>query len=831
MGFCITIDGTRVEVEAGRTVLQAALGAGIYIPALCAHPDLPPQKTVAPAPAIFHGSRLVEHDPAAEGPPGCGICIVEIEGQGKAPACATPVADGMKVTTKGPGIEAFRRQRLSLILADHPHACLTCALREGCTREPCSMNVPVRERCCPLLGRCELQAVASYVGIDPSTSRYVAAGDARITSDPLFDRDPALCIACGRCVRACAAREVNVLSWVRDSRGHRFVGLLANGRAAGGDTAPALAESGCRFCGSCVEVCPTGALADRNVRPAERGTALVPCRAACPAGTDVPRYVRLVAEGNLREAAAVVAERAPLVEVLGHVCFHPCEAACRRNQVNDAPISICALKREAGAASKASWTAALPQPLPSTGKKVAVIGGGPAGLMAAQTLHQLGHAVALFEAGPTLGGMLVQGIPPFRLPREVVARETRALVASGIAVYTNTSVGHAGLPIDSLLDIYDALVVATGAALSARLHVDGEDRREVRPGLSVLEDVCTGRANANAYEGQRVAVIGGGNVAIDCARAALRLGARDVDVVCLEQPDQMPAFAHEVTAARHEGVQFHHGWGVEQFAGNGRLERVQLKKCVRVFDEDGRFDPAYDRKVSIALPVHAAIVAIGQRAEKAILPRALDRIFLAGDFATGPRSVVEAIASGRHAALAADRFLGGAGVLDLVLTEARGSCVLGRREGFASLPRVQAPAAVAAEGRLALDDVPAGLGAEAARVEADRCLRCDLRLDYRQPVWPPRAQPRHRLDAQSVDCVPDAEGVLRFFDESGNVLAIVGGANMREELRTRIGARAAAFEFEACAMYTQRQNELLSEFVETHGRMPPGVGDDEDELF
>jgi predicted molibdopterin-dependent oxidoreductase YjgC len=167
------------------------------------------------------------------------------------------------------------------------------------------MNVPAAERCCELLGRCELQAVAEYVGLDPATPRYLPASLDRITDEPLFDRDPALCIACGRCVRACNGREVRALGWVRDGEGERRVGPLE----------PTPIDAGCRLCGSCVEVCPTGALLDRDVRPAER---LVPCRSTCPAHTDVPRYVRLVAAGRFEEAAAVVAERAPLVEVLRH---------------------------------------------------------------------------------------------------------------------------------------------------------------------------------------------------------------------------------------------------------------------------------------------------------------------------------------------------------------------------------------------------------------------------------------------------------------------------------------------------------------------------------
>ena len=822
MPIRITIDGRSVEADAGSTLLQAAQAAEIYVPSLCAHPDLPPQKACSPVRAIFHGRTRMSHDAAAEGPPGCGICMIEVEGEGRAAACSTPVRDGMAITTTSQAMVAFRRAKLAAILATHPHACLTCAMREGCTREPCSMNVPVRERCCTLLGHCQLQAIADYVGIDPSTPRYVAGDDLRASDDPLFDRDPALCIACGRCVRACAGREVGAIGWVRDSTGRRFVGPIA----------PTLIEAECRFCGSCVEVCPTGALMDRSLKPGNRVDELVPCRAACPAGTDVPRYLRLIAEGRLEDAAAVVAERAPLVEVLGQVCFHPCEAACRRNEVNRAPISICGVKREAGAASAGGWAARFPPPQAATGKKAAVVGAGPAGLMAAHVLRLLGHAVTVFESGRAIGGMLTHGIPPFRLSRAVVERETRALL-DGAELRLNWKVGPGGTTIEELRRDYDAIVVATGAGPGARLGVDGEHLPGVRAGLDLLAALASGKLNANTFERQAVVVVGGGNVAMDCARTAARLGAARVDVVCLEQSSQMPAFPHEVQAAKGESVRFHHAWGIRGFTGHGRLEQVVLKRCVQVFDAAGRFAPAYDDTETSTLPADVAIVAIGQQADRSLLPRSVDGVFLAGDLALGPRSVVEAIASGRETALAADRYLGGAGELNLRLTAERGSAVLGRAEGFAARPRLE-PAAPAASSTLSLAEVAPGLGRDRAVLEADRCLRCDLRLEYRKPVWPPTGRSRLVLAASSVGLIPEVEGVLRFFDPAGEIVGIVGTANLRLELTTAIGAaRATHVEFETSPMYTQRQNELLAQFVEVHGRMPAGVGgeDDVDELF
>ena len=814
----VHIDGNAVAAAPGWSVLRAAQEAGVYVPSLCAHPDLPAQRTVEPVEAIHHGRRLIAHDPGAEGPPGCGLCVVREEREGDVPACATEVRPGMVVHTAGAELTALRRERLARILAEHPHACLTCAQAQGCTREPCSMDVPVAERCCSLFGRCELQAVADHIGIAAETPRYVPAGEPRITGEPLFEREPELCIACGRCVRACDQREVHALGWVRETGGRRRVGPRA----------PTPIEAGCRLCGSCVEVCPTGALMDRGVKPAERADALVPCRAACPAATDVPRYVRLAAAGRLIEAAAVVAERAPLVEVLGHVCFHPCEIACRRNDVNGAPISICRIKREAGAASAMAWTERLPAPRKGApARSVAVVGGGPAGLTAAHALRLLGHRVTLFEAGRELGGMLVHGIPAFRLPRAVVARETAAL-ARGIEVCTEARVGGGnGLSLAGLRASHDAVVVATGAGGNRRLGLPGEELPGVRSGLDFLRRLAAGELEASDFAGRAVAVVGGGNVAMDCARAALRLGAEPIDVVCLEQPDEMLAFPDEVARAKEEGVRFRHGWGVRAVQGGGALNGLELKRCTRVLDGAGRFDPLYDEGELSSLPAAIAIVAIGQELDRSILPQSLDGVFPAGDLASGPRSVVEAIASGRAAALAVDRFLDGSGELELELGPRDVPAALGRVEGFATLARLEPPrGAVRAP---ALDEVAPGLGAERAAREADRCLRCDLRLGYRSPPAPPARVARLALCAESLERVPAADGVVRFYDAGGELLAIAGAADMRAELAAQLGAeRAATFDFEPCAMYTQRQNELLGRYMEQHGHAPPGVSDEDD---
>jgi thioredoxin reductase len=463
---------------------------------------------------------------------------------------------------------------------------------------------------------------------------------------------------------------------------------------------------------------------------------------------------------------------------------------------------------------------------------VAVLGAGPAGLVAAHLLRQLGYRVTLFEARDTIGGMLAHAIPPFRLGREVVARETAALT-DGIELRTGCRIGGNGLSVATLRQEHGAVVIATGASESVPLNVPGEDLHGVRAGLPFLSDLAHGELPTSCYDGREVLVVGGGNVAIDCARAALRLAAAAVQVVCLERPEEMPAHEEQLREAIDEGIRFDHGWGIGAFAGNGAVSGAILKRCTQVFDEQGRFDPRYDESDTRPHPTDAVILAVGQRADRSILPDRLDGAFRAGDLATGPRSVVEAIASGREAALAADRYLGGAGDIDLALGPREVPGVLGRVEGFASLPRLE-PERQSPKPRPGLETLPAGLGPERARREADRCLRCDLRLGYRAPAEPPRREVRLPLDDAGLAEVPEAEGVVRFYAAEGELLAIVGAPDMRHEVCERLGSEgAASFEFEACPMYTQRQNELLSQYMEAHGRMPPGLGgeDDLDDLY
>ena len=437
----LKIDDQDVTAAKGMTVMEAARQAGIYIPALCNHPDLPP-----------FGA--------------CRLCIVKIDKmKGLPTACTTPVNDGMTVITEDGELTELRREVLSLILEDHPHACLNCAQREGCTREPCSTNVPVDERCCSKFGNCELQKVVEYVGMREDTPKYIPVKKRVVDSEPLFKRDFSLCILCGRCVRAC-----------RDLRGVYTLGFSGRSHEVevGTPYERSFADSGCRFCGACVEVCPTGTILDVDLPSGPREEALVPCRSSCPAGVDVPRVLAFIAEKNYSDAIKLLREALPLPGTIGALCTHPCEEVCRRGKIND-PIAIADLHVFAASQGGDSWKSSISPS--SSGNKVAVIGSGLTGLSGSYFLKLKGHDVTVFEKEETPGGKIIADAPPN------LEKEINDLKDMGIEITTSSNIED---PQALMAQGFDAVLLAAG--LEGRSLMASKDNNKIFAAGDITSD-------------------------------------------------------------------------------------------------------------------------------------------------------------------------------------------------------------------------------------------------------------------------------------------------------------------------------------------------------
>ena len=513
-----------------------------------------------------------------------------------------------------------------------------------------------------------------------------------------------------------------------------------------------------------------------------------PCRAACPVHTDAGAYVTAIAEGRFRDAYLIARAPNPFASICGRVCAAPCETACRRGTV-DAPIAIRALKRfvteqfgvESFAASSVWHEAHGPVP-PATGASVGVIGGGPAGLAAAHDLRLVGHPVTVYEAQAQLGGMMVLGIPEYRLARALIEREVEAILELGVEARTAFRVGvDASLP--ELLERHQALFLAVGTGRGRDLDLPGHQLDGL---LRAVEYLLNANRGFHVDLGERVVVVGGGSVAfdaartalraaaddtesrpaptaaasaedtrramimaLDVARAAVRAGVRDVTVVALESPEEIPAAPEEIAEAEEEGVTIVYRRGPHRFIGEGRVTGLETIAVESVFDAQGRFAPTFRPGTEDVLPADSVILAVGQAADLDLLgDLALDltpqgtiqvdpvtlrtshpAIWAGGDVAKGPRNLIDAIADGRRAAAAIHQALRGE-------TSARGapdgeprieiSLRAGFRRldsGYDAIARVEVPT-TPSDRRIGFAEVETGYDGAQAQRESLRCLRC-----------------------------------------------------------------------------------------------------------
>lgn len=824
----LTIDGKVIEAPLGASVLNAAAVAGLYIPALCAHPDLPPAQ---------------QRGCTDKGDGGCNLCLIEIQGvPGQSKACSTAVQAGLVVQTNTAPLQKERQNHLAKILGPHPHVCLVCPQRDGCSRTQCSYGNPPETRCCSIFSSCELRKVADYIGIPNSTPPYKPAQLPVIKNEPFFDRDYNLCIDCRRCLVACndvrgvgclEVKEVQTPQGIR-----RYVGTIA----------ATLIESGCTFCQACVTVCPTGALTDRTLDPARREESMVPCKSACPAGIDVPRYVQLAAEGKYDEAIAVVREKLPFPGILGRACFAMCETACRRGQLDD-PLSIRSLKRIAADKDTGLWRQYAKQ-LPATGKKVAVIGAGPAGLTVAYYLAKQGHGVTVFDAEAAAGGMARYGIPSYRVPGAVIDDEVAEVEKLGVEF-------RYGSKIDDLDPLFaqgfEAVFIGIGCQGGDKLGIPGDDLPGVVDSPSYLRAATMGLVNSpdGIQTGARVAVIGGGNVATDNARTSRRFGA-EVDMVYRRTREEMPARLEEFEGCVEEGVNIRYLLApkkIETGHNGSRLTITYAKMALGEPDASKRRRPV-DTGEEVCEGVNLVIAAVGQSPDRFAgfgvntdqkgritvredsLLSSRPGVYAGGDCVLGPSTLIESVAHGRIAAMAMDRQLGGDGDISETLLRSgwETSPWIGRDESFNKRRKFH-PIMLAPEKRVGWDEVETGFDDASARAEGSRCFKCNLAPLIGASVLPPETW--LEFSAAVVAEVSTEAGVFQLLDADKNVLMIKGVENLRagllEQLERDGGARY--FVCEEAAMYTSRESQMIQAYLQQYGKMPEGGSSDDDDLF
>ena len=578
------------------------------------------------------------------------------------------------------------------------------------------------------------------------------------------------CLGLGDCIRSCKFDAIHM----------------------GVDGYPAVDEAKCVGCGACERVCPKSILTVRTMSQRllhfnQEDDALAPCQQTCPAEIDIPTYIDCIRRGDYEGAVSTIRERNPLLLTCGRVCPHPCEDYCRRGLVEE-PVSINQLKRFAADYEMNSGRH-LPIPCAAdTGKKVAVVGGGPAGLTCAFFLRRLGHSVTILDMMPKLGGMVRYGIPEYRLPKKVLEWEIEGILNLGIEHRPNVKLGH-DFDIQSLKNEgFDAIFLGVGAWKDYSLRAEGEDLNGCFTGIDFLTRFATDQQSAEpAHDipiGRKCIVIGGGNTAIDCVRTLVRLGAEEVSIVYRRTRKEMPANEVEIVAAEHEGVQFHFLAAPTRVIGDdqGKVTQLEYQKMeLGEPDASGRRRPVPIEGSETLMETDMVITAIGQGPDMSFIsedsdisslgltrwntvegdPETLQSnipyIFAAGDAYTGASLVVEAIGGGRRAARAIHLYLAEQDVVPVPMSLRKKhipESLFERVEGIQPSKRAVMPELPVKERIQGFEEADLVLAEADALAEANRCLNC-CRLCYNPDLLAAAGEPTAQTVEQTDEETPE----------------------------------------------------------------------------
>ncbi|MFZ5587257.1 MAG: FAD-dependent oxidoreductase [Thermodesulfobacteriota bacterium] len=580
-------------------------------------------------------------------------------------------------------------------------------------------------------------------GVDKADLKYSYDGVVDCRAAVLLAGGPKVCeigcIGLGSCAQACPFGAITI----------------------GPDKLPHVDPLLCTGCGTCERVCPKDIIVLSNTTARILGfnslkECLAPCQSTCPAQIDIPAYIKAIGEGRFDDAVNVIKEHNPLPLVCGRVCPHPCESACRRGLAGEA-VNINHLKRFAADYELKSGRHIQPFCLPKNGRKVAIVGGGPAGLTAAYYLARLGYSPTIFEAMPKMGGMTRYGIPEYRLPKAILDWEIEGILELGVEARLNQAMGKDFTLASLREEGFEAIFLGVGAWGSRNLGVEGEELSGVLPGTAMLIDRGLDKPTP---VGEKVVIIGGGNTAIDCARTCWRLGAKEVTVLYRRSRSEMPANDIEVEEAEKEGVKFHFLAAPTRLVGkDGKLTGLEfLKMELGEPDASGRRRPVPVAGSETLLEADNVIAAIGQfpdltfldadasakevertkwstiKADEEVTVTNIPGVFAGGDDVLGAATVVQAIGMGRKAARAIHLHLTGQDPsIDPFWVKSPKQVTTLKSLDNPPAPgqRVRMPELHVPQRALNFDEVELGLTEEMARQESQRCLQCGL-ICYRR---------------------------------------------------------------------------------------------------